>query len=123
MVNYIHSGIFVPVSEVTQEIENFTFSPLGNPTIKLAYWDNGAYVNEMKIGTGSPRLLASSIEPQAKSAADIAAAAAEGEGLLDPGKENETKLKRRKAEATSTGKPKKVSLHRLLKTQQMAYIK
>ncbi|KAL9038766.1 MAG: hypothetical protein Q9214_005152 [Letrouitia sp. 1 TL-2023] len=107
LVNNVHSGIFVPVSDVTQEIENFTFSPLSDSTIKLRYWDDAAYANELIISTGSPKLSASSIEPQAKSAADIAAVAAEGEGLLDSGKEIETKLKRRKAEATSIGKPKK----------------
>lgn len=119
MVDYTHSGIFVPVDET----DKFTFSPLISSTIKLRYWDLGAYVNELAISTGSPELLASSTEPQAKSAAGIAATAAEGEGSLDPGKENETKPKKRKTEATSASKTMKVSTHHLNVTRQLAYNK
>ncbi|KAL9607119.1 MAG: hypothetical protein Q9167_007937, partial [Letrouitia subvulpina] len=106
MVDYIHSGVFQPVSHLTQEVEKFMFSPLGNATTKLMYWDKRAYVNELTVSTGLPKSSASSIEPQAKSAIDKAAAAVKDEGLLNPRKENETKPKRRKVKATSTGKAK-----------------
>lgn len=48
-------------------------------------------------------------EGQVRSAADQAATAAEGEGLVKPGKEAEAKAKKRKADATAAAKQKKVS--------------
>ena len=104
--DYIHAGVFVPVFNASEEIERFTFSPLGNTATKLAYWDEGAWASELVISTGSPKLTAS--EGQVRSAADQAAAAAEKEGLLTPGKEADTRAKKRKAEVNPAVKQKKV---------------
>ena len=84
------------------------FSPLGNTATKLAYWDEGAWVSELIVSIGSPQLAENEI--QVRSAADQAAAAAENEGLLKPGKEVDTKLKKRKAETNAASKQKKVLL-------------
>ncbi|RVX70056.1 hypothetical protein B0A52_06228 [Exophiala mesophila] len=48
-VSYIHAGVFVPVVNPSREMEKFTFSPLGNPAMKLAYWDENAYLSELGI--------------------------------------------------------------------------
>ncbi|EEP83019.1 conserved hypothetical protein [Uncinocarpus reesii 1704] len=51
LASYIHAGVFVPVLNPTASTERFTFSPLGNPSMKLAYWDEGAYVTELKVSS------------------------------------------------------------------------
>lgn len=91
-------------------MERFSFSPLSNTAIKLAYWDDEAYVSELMVSSGSPKQTAASGDSQIPSAADRAAAAAENEGLLAPGKETELKAKKRKAEVKETASQKKVCL-------------
>ncbi|KAL8946230.1 MAG: hypothetical protein Q9222_007350 [Ikaeria aurantiellina] len=109
-VNYVHAGVFVPVFNAAQDPDEFTISPLGNTATKLSYWDKEAYVSQLIVSSGSPKQGPTSLESQAKSAADLAAAAAEGEGLVQPGKENEIKVKKRKAEAaTAAAKLKKTA--------------
>ena len=49
LVSYIHAGVFVPVFDFSAIEERFTFSPLQNPSMRLAYWDEGAYVTELCI--------------------------------------------------------------------------
>lgn len=105
-VDYVHAGVFVPVF-TADDPDEFCFHPLGNTATKLAYWDKEAYVSELVVSSGSPKQSAA--EYQAKSAADLAAAAAEGEGLVQPGKETEAKARKRKADvAAVAAKPKKV---------------
>ena len=93
-----------------EDPDEFCFNPLSNTATKLAYWDKEAYVSQLAVSSGSPKLSKGAAESQAKSAADLAAVAAEREGLVQPGKENEVKAKKRKAEAASSAaaKPKKV---------------
>ena len=57
------------------------------------------------VSTGSPKIAPSDV--QVRSAADEAAAAAEGEGLLKSEKWTEAKAKKRKAESAATSKQKK----------------
>ncbi|KAL8828730.1 MAG: hypothetical protein Q9191_002416 [Dirinaria sp. TL-2023a] len=104
-VDYVHAGIFVPVFNTTEDTEHFTFSPLANAATKLAYWDEEAYVSELAVASGSPKPAPGDLS--APSATDLAAAAAEKEGLLEPAKESEAKTKKRKADAGAAGKPKK----------------
>ena len=106
--DYIHAGVFVPAFNASESVERFTFSPLGHTAAKLAYWDEEAWASEMIVSTGSPKLGTVTGEGQSRSAADQAAAAAENEGLVKPGKEAEAKAKKRKAEATAAAKQKKV---------------
>lgn len=105
--DYIHAGVFVPVFNATQGSEKFTFSPLGNTATKLAYWDEQAWVSELVVSSTTPKQVAAH-DSQVRSATDLAAAAAENEGLLKPGKETEAKAKKRKVEVSDTTKQKKV---------------
>ncbi|MCJ1452255.1 hypothetical protein MMC28_002597 [Mycoblastus sanguinarius] len=107
--DYIHAGVFVPAFNASESVERFTFSPLGHTAAKLAYWDEEAWASEMIVSTGSPKLGTVTGEGQSRSAADQAAAAAENEGLVKPGKEAEAKAKKRKAEATAAAKQKKTA--------------
>ena len=95
----------MPDLNPTEDTKRFTFSPLGNPATRLAYWDADAWASELIVSTALPKVVTS--ENQVRSAADEAAAAAEGEGLLQPGKESEAKVKKRKADANAASKPKK----------------
>ncbi|KKK21990.1 hypothetical protein ARAM_005066 [Aspergillus rambellii] len=52
MVSYIHAGVFVPVMNPSASTERFTFSPLNNPSLKLMYWDEEAYVTELTVSPG-----------------------------------------------------------------------
>lgn len=112
--DYIHAGVFVPVFNPTESTEKFTFSPLSNPATKLAYWDDEAWVSELVVSSVTPKQTVSTTENQTRTAPDRAAAAAENEGLVKPGKENETKVKKRKAETNEATKPKKVLHHDIL---------
>lgn len=102
--------MFVPVFNMSEETQRFAFSPLGNTVTKLAYWDEDAWASELVVSTGSPKLGFAAGEGQVRSAANQAAAAAENEGLLKPGKEADARVKKRKAEANTAAKQKKVLL-------------
>ena len=107
-VDYVHAGIFVPVFEVSPETERFSFSPFSNAATRLAYWDDNAYVSELVVSIPDNERGFNTSEAHAKSATDKAAAAAEKEGLVKPGKGTEAKAKKRKAEANAAAKQKKV---------------
>lgn len=98
----------MPVFNATEASEKFTFSPLGNTATKLAYWDEQAWVSELIVSSTTPKQIAATHDSQVRSASNLAAAAAENEGLLKPGKETEAKAKKRKVEASDTTKQKKV---------------
>lgn len=49
LVSYVHSGVFVPVLDPTAVDARFIFSPLANPAMKIAYWDEEAYVAELRV--------------------------------------------------------------------------
>lgn len=42
----------MPVINPTASTERFTFSPLNNPSLKLMYWDEEAYVTELTVTPG-----------------------------------------------------------------------
>ncbi|MCJ1437263.1 hypothetical protein MMC27_006649 [Xylographa pallens] len=105
---YVHAGVFVPVFKFVQD-ERFVFSPLSNTATKLAYWDEDAYVSELVVTEAPDERSSATLEGQVKTATDKAAAAAEKEGLVAPGKEIEAKAKKRKAEAKDPGKLKKTA--------------
>ena len=101
--------MFVPESNVSKDMERFTFAPLGNTAFRLAYWDKEAWASELVVSGGLPIHGQASGEYQVRSAVDQAAAAAENEGLLQPGKDAEVRAKKRKAEATAATKQKKTA--------------
>ncbi|KAL4778680.1 hypothetical protein BJX76DRAFT_362506 [Aspergillus varians] len=89
MVSYIHAGVFVPVMNPTASTERFTFSPLGNPAMKLMYWDEDAYVSELTVSTDT--------EVQQAPKNDKPASQSEAKT-----KEAAEKAKKRKADASSS---------------------
>ncbi|KAI5292665.1 hypothetical protein KEM52_006163 [Ascosphaera acerosa] len=97
LASYIHAGVFVPVLDATVDgSEQHTFSPLGNPSMKLAYWDHDAYVAELAVSEGEPDTRpaaagANSDKAKSKSAAD-------------------KPRKRKTADAVPTLAPKKIAL-------------
>ena len=88
LASYIHAGVFVPVVNPTPSTERFTFSPLNNPAMKLAYWDEDAYVTELTVSTAE--LDAKPKEEKAKS--------------------KEEKSKKRKPDAVSGSGVKKMAI-------------
>ena len=55
LVSYIHAGVFVPVLNPTPGAERFSFSPAGNSSMRLAYWDEDAYVAELPINMSTSK--------------------------------------------------------------------
>ena len=107
MIDYIHAGVFVPVFNVAAANERFCFSPLTNPSMKLAYWDEGAYANELAVSSGVEEKAKASNLSTGVSGFDEAAAAAEKKGLVPPG-DGDAKNKKRKAEQSAKLSSKKV---------------
>ncbi|KAI9821495.1 MAG: hypothetical protein M1832_003343 [Thelocarpon impressellum] len=99
MLSFIHAGVFVPAYNYSPDMEAFTFSPLNNPSMKLVYWDEQAYVDELTLAAEVVR----STKEERRAAA---VTAAETEGLVT-GKESEGKSKKRKAEAGTPAGNKK----------------
>ncbi|KAI9749438.1 MAG: hypothetical protein M4579_006875 [Chaenotheca gracillima] len=104
-VNFIHAGVFVPMLNPNPHLERFTFSPLSNPSLKLAYWDEEGYVSELVIPEQESD--SKSTAPKKTSSASQKAAAAEKEGLVKVSKENEVKSKKRKVDAAAAANNKK----------------
>lgn len=96
LVSYIHAGVFVPVLSPTPATKRFTFSPIGNLSIKLQYWDEEAYITELVVNA-----------PEEAPAKQSAVNPADTEGLkatpdLD-------KLKKRKQELAASSSAKKAT--------------
>lgn len=52
MVDFIHAGVFVPlIGPRDGHTERFSFNASSNPSLRLKYWDDGAYVSELEITT------------------------------------------------------------------------
>lgn len=95
LVTYIHAGVFVPVLNPTASTIPFIFSPLSNAAMKLAYWDENAYVTELMVA-------AADVPTPAKSS-KLPTAEKEGLILL----KDAEKSKKRKAEAAAAPAGKK----------------
>jgi hypothetical protein len=108
LVSYIHAGVFVPVYNNSNAVERFTFSPLSNPSLKLAYWDEEAYVSELLLDAEDSESRADA-NGDSKDKKVQGYAVAEKEGLKKPMKESEGKTKKRKAEAGAGSSSKKVA--------------
>ncbi|PGH14350.1 hypothetical protein AJ80_05940 [Polytolypa hystricis UAMH7299] len=96
LASYIHAGVFVPVLNPSASTRRFTFSPLKNPSLKLAYWDEEAYVTELRVSTetvGTDRKKA-------------------GTGVSGSAKQTKDseKVKKRKADAAATSGTKKIAV-------------
>ncbi|PLB52578.1 rna-binding protein [Aspergillus steynii IBT 23096] len=98
LVSYIHAGVFVPVINPTASTEKFTFSPLNNPSLKLMYWDDEAYVRELTVTSGE---------------ADNDQQPAKGDKPVQPdgkGSKDADKAKKRKAENAASAGAKKLAM-------------
>lgn len=97
MVSYIHAGVFVPVLYPTgPESSRFTFSPLLNASLKLMYWDEAAYANEL-VTSEAPDMPTSKESEQGQTTGHTAS-----EGFADAKKPEDAKPKKRKADKDAT---------------------
>jgi hypothetical protein len=75
MISYIHAGVFVPKLNSTTSEERFLISPINNPSLKLAYWDEEAYVTELVVNAPG----AAELETRGPEAADSLKSASKDE--------------------------------------------
>ena len=95
-VDYIHAGVFVPVLDGH---DAFQFSPLGNPSTKLTYWDENAYCNEVAVA-----------EDSTDETKDQDMATAAGDASAHTAIDKDGRARKRKGDvAESAAKQKKVS--------------
>lgn len=111
LLSFVHSGVFVPMINYTSAMERFTFSPLSNPSMKLAYWDEEAYVSELMLGSEEIKSDSKSIEENLSIGKTQGAAGAEKEGPLKSTKQTDSKIKKRKAEDSTAASNKKACSH------------
>lgn len=119
MISYIHTGVFVPAPHsLSPEMEQFTFSPLSNPSLKLIYWDQAAYVHEFMVAKKE-----SNLDKIKKRVQEAAAKANKGasEGLLGAPKELAEKKRKAEKEMPSSNK-KTVAPHLQFWTNRHAEI-
>lgn len=98
--------MFVPVTNRSPGLEKFIFSPLSNPSMKLAYWDEEGYVSELRLASEEIKPNSKSNETEPSTGHGAATA---DEGVLKASKQSDNKSKKRKGEATATASNKKVS--------------
>lgn len=102
LVTYIHAGVFVPVMDPADSNNNFTFSPLSNPSLKLMYWDAEGYVSELKLSSSEGETVqeqAQGEKPKNKQKD------AQVKGIKDT-----DKSKKRKADAALNSNAKKMAM-------------
>ncbi|KAI9784494.1 MAG: hypothetical protein M1816_000814 [Peltula sp. TS41687] len=106
LLSFVHSGVFVPMLKYTPALERFTFSPLSNPSMKLAYWDEEAYVSELMLASEDNEPDLNSNE-RISTGKVLGAAGSEKEASLKSTKQSDNKNKKRKAEDSSAASNKK----------------
>jgi hypothetical protein len=65
LVSYIHAGVFVPVTKPSDDLA-YTFAASTNPAIRLAYWDQKAYLRELVVSDNAPASLTTEETPEAE---------------------------------------------------------
>ncbi|KAI9829177.1 MAG: hypothetical protein M1826_005772 [Phylliscum demangeonii] len=110
LLSFIHSGVFVPVGHSGPVPERFTFSPLNNASVKLAYWDEDAYVSELMLASEEAPNTSGGASSTGKQPGVVAA---EKDGIVKAIKETENKSKKRKADgnAAAAANKKAVPAH------------
>ncbi|KAJ5780397.1 hypothetical protein N7457_005557 [Penicillium paradoxum] len=105
LVTYIHGGVFVPVINPSSSASHYTFSPANNPSLQLMYWDDAAYVTELKLSTD---------QDNAAQEQRGGKAASNQQDTQAKGNKDSDKTKKRKADATAattaTTNAKKLSM-------------
>jgi hypothetical protein len=95
MVTYIHAGVFIPVMNPSTSTNRFTFSPLSNPSLKLMYWDDEAFVTELTLSTEADDATQDQSLQQDNQA---------------KGTKDSEKVKKRKADAAASVNAKKLAM-------------
>lgn len=107
LLSFIHTGVFVPVSGRGSASDRYTFSPFNNPSMRLAYWDQDAYVSEFMLNSDDDRLSNPRKGRSSSGGRPRGNVAAADEGLAKQPKDGEGKAKKRKAEAGASSSNKK----------------
>ncbi|KAJ5692292.1 hypothetical protein N7462_001715 [Penicillium macrosclerotiorum] len=102
MVSYIHAGVFVPVMDPTPSRARFTFSPLGNPSLKLMYWDDEGYVAELMLSSGEDDISQDHLKSSKASGTQ--------QDAQSKAPKDTEKAKKRKADATTSANAKKLAM-------------
>lgn len=107
LVSYAHAGVFMPVLDPSAGAQRYTFTSSVNPSLRLAYWDEEAYVSELVISSNDEQ--STGIE-HAVSGTSSAARHAEKEGLVQATTEqgDGRSTKKRRAEPGTEPSNKKV---------------
>lgn len=98
MISYIHAGVFVPAG--SDDDPTYSFLATSNPSLRLTYWDQQAYMKEHLVNEHNPNPKPAQVQ-SATSTGDPAAA----EGIVE--KDGASKAKKRKADTSSTNANKK----------------
>lgn len=101
LASYIHAGVFIPATEIKSSTERFFFTPLANPALKLAYWDQDAGISEFIVNTVDTPEVA--VKPAAGNPADKAG--------LKPLQDVEKGKKRKVADSTASTTKKATATH------------
>ena len=110
MLSFVHTGVFVPVSERDPVPTKFTFSPLNNPSMRLTYWDEEAYLSELVLTTEDTPFSQQLKEgSHSTTTGKPAGTNATGEDGVAKETKNNDKTKKRKAETGTTTSNKMVS--------------
>lgn len=120
-VDFIHSGVFKTVAQLTYPVEDkFSFSALNNPDLKIIYRDEKAYCGELILEKEKTELekKKAKIDELTKRAR----AAADDRGLLGPPTEKTIAASKKRKEkeektATSASKPVQFSVGRWEKSK------
>ena len=118
LVDYIHAGVFVPlIGPRDGHTERFSFSASSDPSLRLKYWDDGAYVSELEVmaNVGGTKAALSQGNQSAAPNPDP-----NKEGLIAIGDEGSGKSRKRKGDAGTSLGTKKV---RKISFQNTAYLK
>ncbi|OQD83366.1 hypothetical protein PENANT_c017G06010 [Penicillium antarcticum] len=99
MVSYIHAGVFIPVMTPTPNTARFSFSPLNNPALKLMYWDDEGFVNELTLSREEDD------DANEQQQGDKSASHPNDKGIKDS-----EKSKKRKADAAVSANAKKLAM-------------
>ncbi|KAJ5857033.1 hypothetical protein N7455_007927 [Penicillium solitum] len=101
LVTYIHGGVFVPVMNAPSGASYYTFSPSNNPSLKLMYWDDEAYVTELVLSTAEDDAAQEQKANKTNSN--------HGDGQAKGTKDSD-KGKKRKTDATTSASTKKLAM-------------
>lgn len=101
LVTYIHGGVFVPVINPSSGTSHYTFTPANNPSLQLMYWDDAAYVTELRLSTD---------EGESAQERKGDKTASNQQDTQAKGMKDSDKVKKRKADATSNTNAKKLAM-------------